>query len=355
MKCFQSQNTTLHCFVRCFGISVAFTLVAHAVFAVTIPTVPVGNPGNPADMRYASFFHPNGVGSVGHAYRIGKTEITNAQYVEFLNAVAATDSFGGSDPTLYNPSMGSTSWGGITRSGSAGSYTYAVKSAAVGRGPGGSNYTYHNKPVVYVSFFDAMRFTNWLHNGQGSGDTESGVYNISEGLSETRSTNAKYWIPSQDEWFKAAYHKNDGATGNYWSSPTGTDDTPNNNLPTSDTGNSANFANSSFTTGSFSYPLTDAGAYTLSSSPYGTFDQGGNVSEWNEAVVTISFRGQRGGAWSSSNFDLPGFYDGVFPTHESNSVGFRVASAIPEPATSWILGFAIASGFCFRRRAASIS
>jgi formylglycine-generating enzyme required for sulfatase activity len=199
-----------------------------------------------------------------------------------------------------------------------------------------------------------MRFTNWLHNGEGSGDTENGVYEISEGLSETRSTNAKYWIPSQDEWYKAAYHKNDGATGNYWSSPTGTDDTPNNNLPTSDTGNSANFANPGYTTGSFSYPLTDVGAYALSGSPYGTFDQGGNVWEWNESLVSLSFRGQRGGAWSFNNFDLSGTYDGVFPTHESNSVGFRVAS-IPEPATAWLVCIGIAGGLVWRRRVNSIS
>ncbi len=58
----------------------------------------------------------------------------------------------------------------------------------------------------YVSFFDAMRFTNWLHNGQGSGDTESGAYTIGSGTDEVRSANAKYWIPSEDEWYKAAYY-----------------------------------------------------------------------------------------------------------------------------------------------------
>ncbi len=84
-----------------------------------------------------------------YAYNIGKYEVTNAQYAEFLNAKAQTDTY-----SLYNASMASC---GITRSGSAGSYNYGVT--------GGLG----NRPVVYVSWFDAARFTNWLGNGQGSG------------------------------------------------------------------------------------------------------------------------------------------------------------------------------------------
>jgi formylglycine-generating enzyme len=58
---------------------------------------------------------------------------------------------------------------------------------------------------------------------------------------------------------------------------TGTNSLPNNNLPSSDTGNSANFYDGDFTTGDLTFPLTDASSYLLSDSPYGTFDQGGNV------------------------------------------------------------------------------
>ena len=78
--------------------------------------------------------------------------------------------------------------------------------------------------MIYVSFFDAMRFTNWLHNGQGSGDTESGVYTIGSGTDEVRSASAKYWIPSEDEWYKAAYY--DPNSGVYYDYPTGTDTAP---------------------------------------------------------------------------------------------------------------------------------
>ena len=88
--------------------------------------------------------------------------MTNAQYAEFLNAKAATDPLG-----LYNTSMGSdATFGGITRSGVSGSYTYTAKLG------------FENKPVIYVSFYDALRFSNWLNNGQGSGDTETGAYTL---------------------------------------------------------------------------------------------------------------------------------------------------------------------------------
>ena len=73
----------------------------------------------------------------------------------------------------------------------------------------------------YVDFWDAARFCNWLHNGQGTGDTESGAYvNIGDHDSFARQPDAKWWIPTEDEWYKAAYHKNDGVTDHYWDYPT---------------------------------------------------------------------------------------------------------------------------------------
>ena len=103
---------------------------------ITIPTVRIGNPGNAADPT-------TGFGSVAYTYNIGSTEVTNAQYAAFLNAKAASDPF-----ALYNTNMAG-SVGGITRSGSAGSYTYATVSGRA------------NNPVNYVSFWDATRFANW--------------------------------------------------------------------------------------------------------------------------------------------------------------------------------------------------
>src|SRR5207244_1500322 len=107
---------------------------------------------------------------------------------------------------VYNAAMNTDALGGITFvTGNPTGSKYVVKA---GRG---------NNPVVYVSFFDAMRFTNWLENGQptnGSG-TETGTYTVGTGISEVRSLGAQFFIPSENEWYKAAYHKNDGVTGNY--------------------------------------------------------------------------------------------------------------------------------------------
>ncbi len=89
--------------------------------------------------------------AVSYAYQIGKYEVTNAQYEYFLTNVAATDSFG-----LLQREHGQQCAGGVTQSGSSGSFTYAVK-ANMG-----------DKQVNYVSIGDAMRFTNWINNGQGA-------------------------------------------------------------------------------------------------------------------------------------------------------------------------------------------
>jgi hypothetical protein len=126
----------------------------------------LGDPGNACDTQTQGCF-----GAVFYTYRIAKQEVTNAQYAEFLNAKAASDPLG-----LYNTEMGSTGFGGISRNGGSGSYTYSV---IAGR---------EDKPVNYVSYFDALRFANWLNNGQGGGDTETGAYTLLGGLPR-RATN----------------------------------------------------------------------------------------------------------------------------------------------------------------------
>jgi len=318
--------------------------------AVSFDWVTVGNPGNADD-------EPNGFGnafgSVNEIFRISKYEVTNAQYVEFLNAVAKTDTNG-----LYSISMDSDTLGGITRSGSSGGYAYSVKTDAIGEGPGGADgndYSYSNKPVVFVSFFDAMRFVNWLENGQpvgtqGPETTENGVYSISDGLSEVRDSNATYFIPSEDEWYKAAYYD---PSGTYYDYPTSADSVPDNNLPSADTGNSANYrVELNFTTGSFTHPMTDVGSYSMSESSYGTYDQAGNVWEWNDTINAVSsFRGVRGGAWNTRfSKSLRADGSGSNQSHiENGAVGFRVASRIPEPG-SFLLALIAVVGLMMRAR-----
>lgn len=297
--------------------------------AAMIETVPIGNPGNAADTRYIA----SGVGSVGNDYRIGKYETTNSQYVEFLKAVAASDPYG-----LYTSLMSSDARGGIVRGGSDGNYSYAVKQPATGQGQGGSDYAYENKPVVFVDWYDTLRFANWLHNGQGAGDTETGAYTLlggtavpSNASSITRNSDARWWLPSEDEWYKAAYF--DAASGAYFDYPTGSNIPTDRNPPSADTGNSANFLNGS---GSQFYPMTDAGAFALSSSPFGTFDQGGNVKEFTETFVGSAgnpLRAARGGSWRVSIASLKASTeDSHSPTDQIHWLGFRVATNVPEPS-----------------------
>lgn len=311
---------------------------AFNVKAVTISTVPVGNAGNPADTEVMSD-GTSGYGSVSYLYRIGTTEVTNSQYVEFLNAVAASDPY-----ALYEPAMGIFSFGGIVRSGVSGSFSYAIKAPA-------GTYTYDNKPVSYVTWYDAIRFANWLHNGQGTGDTETGAYTLlggtptpSNGNSITRNPGARWFLTSEDEWYKAAYY--DPIPGIYYDYPTRSNTAPNNNLPSQDTGNSAN----SYTgRRNANYPMTDAGAYTLSASAYGTFDQAGNVYEWTESLVNSNRRVGRGGSfdrlpnWIHANNRVGDA--GVF-----DFVGFRMATiAVPEPSAIVLLIAAFATLSAGRR------
>ena len=301
-------------------------LPAHA--AVTIDGVTVGDPGNAYDEQSQGDF-----GAVADTYQIGEYEVTNAQYAEFLNAVAATDTY-----ALYSTGMGS-GVGGITRSGSSGSYTYSVITDPEDRG---------DMPVNYVSFYDSLRFANWLHNGQPTGaqdstTTEDGAYDMSLGSSVVRKTGAKVFLPSEDEWYKAAYYKGGGTSAGYWDYPAGSDSQTTCAVP----GATANTANCGLAVGN----LTDGGSYTGSASPSGSFDQGGNLWEWNEAIVNFPDRSFRGGSYYFSFAgDLAASNrDSNDPSSEYDDLGFRVAStAAPEAIPSLSpVGVALLGGVVF--------
>ena len=338
------------------GAVVCYAVVAQAA-PVTIATVPVGNPGNAADTVI-----PNpGYGKVDYNYRIGTYEVTNTEYTAFLNAVDA----GGTNPNgIYNTSMGSDVRGGITNTGPTGS-KYAVKA--------GMGYM----PVTYVSFWDACRFANWLHNGQGAVSTENGAYTLTtDGITNntiTRNVHWKWAVASENEWYKGAYHQpvtQGGDADNYWLYPTATNVEPYSDQPPGsgapDQTNTANFYKTNETadgyddgyavTGSTSYVppqnyLTNVGAYTQSDSFYGTFDQGGNVWEWNEAIIVGSSRGLRGGNWNIGSYYLAASYrSNGTPTNEVSLIGFRVAS-VPEPGSLiLIVSGAIVALILWRRR-----
>lgn len=304
--------------------------------------VTIGYAGNAPDTRFSS----PGYGRVDYTYQISAFEVTAGEYTEFLNAVAATDTY-----NLYRPFMADPvnyAGCGIVRTGTPGSYSYSVAD------------DFKDRPVNYVGWGDAARYANWLHNGKPSGPqglstTEDGSYFINGAMSTadlnavTRKPGATWVLPTEDEWYKAAYHKADGVTGNYWTYATRDDTLPGNGNPEGDTGNTANyFDGTDYTLSEFGddlYHRTEVGFFSLSSSGYGAFDMNGNVWEWNEALIQAgpnTNRGLRGGSWRQPGGALPASYrsSGINPINELDSLGFRVAF-VPEPATGALLTVAL--------------
>jgi formylglycine-generating enzyme len=322
----------------------------------------VGDSGNAADTRYRT---PHG--SLSYEYKIGKYEVTAGQYTAFLNAVGGSDPYGLYKTDMGDPNKYYSSYGFgtcmIERSGSgifADPFTYSVAD------------NYANRPVRFVSFWDACRFVNWLSNGQPTGLltgngaqdgdlTENGAYTLDgytghDGRTILRNANAKYAVPSVDEWYKAAYYKGGSVNAGYWDYPTGSDATPGRDMADSSR-NNVNYYGEPYPIDS-GVCTTVVGEFQNSASPYGTFDQGGNVDEWNESVYLESSRGLRGGA---GNYAVENEYGQCYPDaymrasfldnfagpwQESGSWGFRVVE-VPEPAA---LSMLILGGLALLRR-----
>jgi formylglycine-generating enzyme required for sulfatase activity len=291
---------------------------------VTIAWSYVGNPNNSADTTVMDD-GTTGYGSVSHAYNIGTYDVTNSQYVAFLNS---NDPTGANTLGLYDSFMSSAPYGGIDYNSSAANGSkYSVNS-----GDG-------NHPVNYETWYSAIRFANWLDNGQVPGSTETGAYTLlgpyenlggtavpSNADSITRNPGASIFLPSENEWYKAAYYN--PATASYYQYATSSNTAPNASGPTA----ILNSANYNAAVGN----LTDVGAYSNTTSPYGAFDMGGNAWQWNETLIILGSaqRGARGGPFDSSAVNLlSSDRDIVTPTAEGADFGFRVAM-IPEPSTA---------------------
>jgi formylglycine-generating enzyme required for sulfatase activity len=290
-------------------------------FAVTIDWETVGDAGNAP-------YDGNGLGAVEYPFRISKFEITHRQYAEFLDAVASeSDPYG-----LYNPNLGrDIEYSGIRQVGEPGNYSYELLERR------------EERPMTWATFWRAIRFSNWMHNGQPTGPqgpdtTEDGAYTITEeGIANntiTRNPDAQIFIPSTDEWIKAAYYKGGGTDTGYWNFPYQSDEQTKASLPT-DRPNTANISN---------FPAAGTvpvGLYTSSVGPYGTFDMGGNAWEWSDTISQVPpgfdwepLRGRLGGGWLG---DQPEVLSIDFKTKTGVTYiavgvsGFRLASLIPEP------------------------
>jgi len=304
-------------------------LLAAPAGAVSIDMVTVGNAGNANDTGGGL------IGAVAYDYQIGKYDVTIGQYTSFLNAVAATDTY-----SLYYSNMGTDlNIAGISRTGGSGNYSYSVLGTA-------------NRPITYVSWWDSARFSNWMANGQPTGaqsstTTENGAYNVNGATSGNavakNATNPNtsaaptFFIPNENEWYKAAYYSpsyGGAGVGGYYAYATQSNTAPGNVVGSA--ANQANYDNGVYSvTQSGSYDsnqnyLTDVGAFTNSGSFYGTFDQSGNVFQWNDLDGAAgSSRGLRGGFWK--NFAINVWSSGSFldnPSFEGSYGGFRLASPV---------------------------
>ena len=263
----------------------------------TIDFVTIGNAGNADD--------DTGYGGVGYTYRIGVNEVSRGM-INAYNTLSGV-------PTLTMSDMSSSGGNGV------------------------------NRPASGISWNEAARFVNWLNTSKGfsaayqfdatgfndnialweSGDTGYDAAN------PFRNANAHYYLPSEDEWYKAAYYDPNKSSGaGYWDYATGSD-----TVPTAVAGGT--------TSGTAVYngqaglaDIANAGGL----SAYGTMAQNGNVSEWCESGSTPpndsagESRSLRGGNWLYNSFLLAASnrLDNS-PSKEFLDVGFRVA-AVPEPS-----------------------
>ena len=293
---------------------------------ITIETVRVRRAGNKPDTT--------GYGRVDNNYAIGKYEITISQYTSFLNAVAASDPY-----RLYNPSlMTNPINGGITRSGSDGSYVYSPITGT------------DQLPITGVSWFDAARFVNWLDNGQPSGasseqTTEDGTYSLNgaiNGLSTSRNsinpntnTSPQFAIPTENEWYKAAFYKPNRKRGSnkYYRYATQSNQAPGNKVGSDfnqvnyilDSNGFYSITQQPFVDTTQNY-LSPVGSYTGSEGPFGTFDQNGGVWEvLDNGGVNRRDVPLRGGAWTSLASLLQSGYSIAAATEsEAVNAGFRI-------------------------------
>jgi formylglycine-generating enzyme required for sulfatase activity len=288
-----------------------------------------------------------GRGSVGYEYRIGKFEVTTSQWAEFMNAA-----FDRPQSEWISHLLPPGQWGAAgTTPNTPGGRRWFVPAGNEMRGVGG------------IDWRMAAIYCNWLHNNKSLDRSAflSGAYDVSTFAyvqsgpftvftdQRTRSEGARYFIPTWDEWLKAAHYdpnkaNNDGTTGGWWLYSNGSDspfvpgppgELVNGQLATANFG----FQNA----GDLSCWSVPLGSYAGVQSPWGLVDTAGMTQEWTEEAlgfidVGYEVRRLEGSSWGDNPAvflaDSVSFGAGsAFPTLNFASIGFRIASVVPGSGT----------------------
>lgn len=285
-------------------------------------------------------------GSVGYEYRISRLEITTAQWLEFRNTFT-TQSFelrrfaepgfwaGEFDPDYLGPGE-----------------RYRLRSDV----PDAAN------AAVQISWRDAARYCNWLHNEKSSSlnAITNGAYDTStfgetqDGLitdQVTHSPGAKFWIPTLDERLKAVFFDPRGDTGDsdqWWSYPYASDSPPVPGWP----GTPGAQTNAGLQITEINNPQwIPLGSYPDAQTPWGLLEASGGSSEWTEAIVSGRWRRISGSAGGSAGFAVSDRIGGPGASlPDAPFATLRVVSAIPAPSSS-LVGLLSLSVLINRRRA----
>ncbi len=305
----------------------------------------VGDVGNANLREYGA--SNDGYGKVNYKYRISRHEVTTGQWMEFVNAIAPlTD-----DPSDFARPLG---WGAV----SVGAGQYALHPNLPHAAMTG---------VIGITWREAAMFCNWLHNGK-----EASLAAIADGAYDTstfgdippphppnvtvtdqsvRSPGARFWIPSQSEWMKAAHWDPDRYgpdQGGWWEYPHTSDTMPVPGLP----GEGESATGLEWDPSLFLIPL---GAYEDVQSPWGLWDTSGAALEWTELWAPEGGMSDRGmeSSWSGGGnggvADQVGYVGGSHHPGSITFVSVRIASIVPTPGGP-ALGFIAATPFLRRRR-----